>query len=56
MEELLFQRVRSTAIIRLRLLESDLESLRIAFEDYTAAKYEVDLTIAKIARGETEIF
>lgn len=55
MEELLFQRVRSTAIIRLRLLESDLESLRIAFEDYTAAKYEVDLTIAKIARGETDV-
>jgi len=33
------------ASMRLRLLESDLKSLRIAFADYLAAKHQVDTTI-----------
>lgn len=38
------------ALIRLSLLESDLESLRIAFEDYLAAKTEVNRIVTVIAK------
>jgi hypothetical protein len=53
--ELLARMQVPDAIIRLHLLESDLESLRIALTDYLAAKNEVNAAVASLTNDKEEM-
>jgi hypothetical protein len=55
MGELLPRMPRHDAIIRLWLLESDLESLRIALEDYLASQHKVNASMAAMAASHGKI-
>jgi len=55
MRELLPRISPNDAIIRLWLLESDLESLRIALEDYLAAKHKINASMAAMASSHGRI-
>jgi len=52
--ELLPRVEHPSAYIRLSLLESDLHSLRISYEDYLAAKNAVDVAISAIINNKEE--
>lgn len=53
--ELVFQNAPPKAVICLSLLESDLESLWIALEDYLKEKEEVDVALAPSMGNEGEV-